>query len=258
MFNLLKIEFIKLKKSLAFKISLLICALMCLMSVAIYALMSNFSEITDEVLGMSINGYTMFYTSIRDSSDVLMIVTIVTCIMIGGDFSARTLQGQIVAGYSRTQIIISRFISSFALLFIFSLVYTLIISGGVSIFIGFGTTFTAKLFGEMVLSFFMSLFMSYAIMTLYLLIIFIFKSVGTSLGVTMPVMLVGTSIIQILASVNEIAEKIVSFTPYGQLMVLGDLSLDAMAYVKFFGVGLVYMVIMIVAVIFSFRKAELK
>lgn len=104
--------------------------------------------------------------------------------------------------------------------------------------------------------------MSYAIMTLYLLIIFIFKSVGPSLGVTMPVMLVGTSIIQILASLNDITEKIVSFTPSGQLFVLKDISFDAsfgaMGYFKFFAVGSVYVAIMITTVIFTFRKAELK
>lgn len=262
MSRLLKIEFIKIRKSLAFKVTLLICALMCLMNVGLYVVMNNFTEVTEDILDMSINGYTMFYSCVVNSSDILMLSTIVICIIIGGDFSSRTLQSQIVAGYSRTQIVISRFISSFVLLFIFATVYTLIISGGVTLFIGFGKPFTWKILGEMLVSFFMSVFMSYAIMTLYLLIIFIFRSVGPSLGVAMPIMLVGTSIIQILATLNDVAEKIVSFTPSGQLLVLENISFDtsfgAMGYFKFFAVGLVYMAIMITSVIFTFRKAELK
>lgn len=256
MSKLLQIEFAKIKKSLAFKITLIICALMCLMTVAIYTVVSNVSEF--DVLGISITGYDMFITCVTDSSDVLMLVTIVTCIMIGGDFSARTLQGQIVAGYSRTKIIISRLISSFVLMFVFSLVYTLIISGGITLLVGFGKEFTAKVAGEMILSYIMSLFMSYAIMTLYLLIIFIFKSVGPSLGITMPIMLVGTSIIQMLGIVSEMAEKIISFTPYGQLLVIGDFTLKGLDYVKFFTVGIVYMAVIVAIMIFTFRKAELK
>ncbi len=262
MSRLLKIEFIKIRKSLAFKVTLLICALMCLMDVGLYVVMSSFTNLAEEVLDMSINGYTMFYSCVTNPSDILMLSTIVACIIIGGDFASRTLQSQIVAGYSRTQIVISRFISSFVLLFVFATVYTLIIFGGVTLFVGFGIPFTAKILGEMLVSFFMSVFMSYAIMTLYLLIIFIFKSVGPSLGVTMPVMLVGTSIIQILASLNDITGKIVSFTPSGQLFALKDISFDAsfgaMGYFKFFAVGLVYVAIMITTVIFTFRKAELK
>lgn len=108
------------------------------MDVGLYVVMSSFTNLAEEVLDMSINGYTMFYSCVTNPSDILMLSTIVACIIIGGDFASRTLQSQIIAGYSRTQIVISRFISSFVLLFVFATVYTLIIFGGVTLFVGFG------------------------------------------------------------------------------------------------------------------------
>lgn len=258
MTRLLKIELKKIRSSLAFKVTLIICAVICIMNVGLYAIMSNISEIEELMGEMDITGYGIFNSLMTQSTDVVMLTTIVICIMIGGDFSARTLQSQIVAGYSRAQIIFSRLISSFVVLVIFDFVYTFISTGGISLFIGFGTEFTAKLFGEMVIAFLMNLFISYSIMTLYLLIVFIFRSVGPSIGITMPLMLIGTSVIQVFAQVNEIAAKVFSFTPYGQMFVIGDFTMEALDYVKFFSVGIVYMVIMTVIILLTFRKAELK
>lgn len=258
MSKLLKIEFKKIRKSLAFKATLIICAVMCIMNVGLYVIMSNISDLGELLGEMGITGYGIFSSCMTQSTDAIMLTTIVLCIMIGGDFSARTLQSQIVAGYSRIQIVISRLISSFVILFIFDFVYTFILTGGISLFIGFGTEFTAKLFGEMVISFLMSIFMSYSIMTLYMLIVFIFKSVGPSIGITMPLMLIGTSVIQIFVQLNETAAKIFSFTPYGQMYVIGDFTLQAVDYFKFFSIGAVYIVAMTVIIILNFRKAELK
>ncbi|NLL92717.1 MAG: hypothetical protein GX225_01010 [Clostridiales bacterium] len=260
MSKLLKIEFMKIKSSLAFKVTLLVCLGLCLLSVAMYAFISNSQDTADmaAMMGMKISGYSMFMVSMTNSSDCIMLATIVICILIGSDFTARTLQTEISAGFSRTKIVLSRFISTTIILLIFIIVYSGTLLFGTSIFCGFGAEISAGLIGEMLLALFMNWFISVSMMSLYMLICFLFKSVGPSIGVTMPAMLIGTSILSVLAAIYEVAGKIYSFTPLGQMGVVGDTTLEALDYVKFFGVGIGFAAVMLVITVLTFRKSELK
>lgn len=259
MSKLFKIELIKLKSSLAFKITILVCIFLCVSNVALYGVMANVDlvEGAEELFG-SINGYGIFLTAVKDSSDCLMLATIVMCILIGGDFSGRTLQAQITAGFSRNKVVIARVLSSIVVLFIFCFFYVVVLTAGTTLLCGFGHEFNAGVLGEMILSFVMSFFMSTALLTMYLLIIFMFKSVGPSIGVCMPLMLLGTSVLSIVAAVSDTFNKIYMFTPLGQLSAIGDNTLEALDYVKFFSVGIVFGAVMVAIISAIFKKAELK
>lgn len=259
MSKLFKIELIKLKASLAFKITLIICIFLCVMNVAVYGVISNLDMGEDLIAIMGgISGYDIFFASVKDSSDCIMLATIVMCILIGGDFSDRTLQAQITAGYSRVKVVVARILSSMVVLFLFYFIYVAVMTIGTSLLCGFGCTFTISIFGEMISAFLMSYFMSVVMLSMYLLIIFIFKSVGPSIGVCMPLMLLGTSILSVIATINDKIYDIYMFTPLGQLTVIGDDTLLGLDYVKFFSVGIVFFAAMLAVIFVTFRKAELK
>ena len=262
MLSLIKVEMIKLRSSFAFKIVLLVCVAICLISVASYIVMSNLDMSSlDEnqmLMMMQVTGYDIFMSVMTNNSDIILFATIIICILIGSDFSGRTLQAQITAGYSRTKIFLSRYISSCVAVLIVMIVYLLIMVGGTSIGCGFGVEINAELIKNMIIQIFMCMFVSFSMISMYQLIAFACKSVGISLGVCMPVLFLGTTALAATTLINDFFEKLYTFTPFGQILEIANESLDAMGYVKFFGVNTVFAVIMMAIGILSFRKAELK
>ena len=102
------------------------------------------------------------------------------------------------------------------------------------------------------------MFVSFSMISMYQLIAFACKSVGISLGVCMPVLFLGTTALAATTLINDFFEELYTFTPFGQILEISNESLNAMGYVKFFGVNTVFAVIMMAIGILSFRKAELK
>lgn len=268
MSKLIKIELMKLKSSLAFKITIIVCALLSLMNVAIYGVIANIDKFIDvsendnvanisSVMGESVNGIGIFRISVQDPSDYLMMAVIVIAICVCGDFSARTLQSQIIAGMKRSTIYVSRIISTIVVVFIFNVVETGILTIGTSVFCGFGEELTGKMAVQMIGEFGMCFFMTSCIAMMYLFIIFTMKSIGPSIGISLPILLIGTSLIGAIGAISDTAMKVYSFTPFGQQQLIGE-AFDALEYVKFFGVGITFAVIMVLIGMKLFSKAELK
>ena len=254
--RLFSIEMKKLWKSTAMRVMIFVSLGLCLLNVIIYALMKGLMENLNEI-GLGINGYRAFASLATDNSDSMLFTVLLIAILIGGDFAARTLQTQLSAGYSRFQVIISRYLSTLVAFMIFFTIYTVAYAGGVTLVLGFGKPVTSDVIGELIINNFMGLFMSASILSIYLFICFLVKSTGASIGICLPFMLIGVTILQTLTYAFETAEKIVSFTPFGQLMVIGN-ELEALDYVKFYSVAIVWLVGIISLIFVTFRKAELK
>lgn len=269
MSKLLKIEMMKLKTSLAFKITIIVCAAMCLMNVAVYAFIANLDKIIDvsadeslesmqNIFGGMIDGRSLFNMAVSNPSDYMMMAVIVICIMVCGDFSARTLQAQIIAGFSRTKIFLSRLVSSLFILFVFFVIYVGLLTFGTGIFCGYGPEgLTGASLLTMLKQFTMSYVMSGSILTMYLLIVFCAKSIGPSIGICLPLMLIGTGIISAIGSINDTAYEIYLLTPFGQQSLV-TAELDFLEYFKYFAVAIVFAAIMIFIAAKSFKKAEMK
>lgn len=254
--KLFRIEMKKLWRSTAMRVMVIVSIVLSLISVASYAFIDSMA---DEFSGgmFGIDGYSALNTLLSDNSDSMLFAVLLIAILIGGDFSARTLQTQISAGFSRMQVIISRFLSTIVAYLVFHVTYMIFFAGGVTIVLGFGKEVTGALVGEILLQMLMSLFMSFAMLAIYMFFCFLLKSTGASIGVCLPFMLVGTSIIQMLSFAFETCEKIIALTPFGQIMLVTS-ELDGLGYVKFFAVGIVWMVGMLAVTFATFRKAELK
>ena len=266
--KLFKIEMKKLRKSTAMMVMLIVAASLSVLSVAIYGLVNMFEDDILMIFGMN-SGYSMAQSLIySDSSDSMVMAVILMAVLIGGDFSARTLQAQVAAGFSRFQIIVSRFLSLVISYLIIYVVYFSITVIGTTIIFGFGDNVTGAMVGELIGQLFLGLLMAVTMLSMYMLFAFLLKSTGGTIGVCLPCMLIGTSILNGLAVVSEEVYTIISFTPFGQSMELSMeaqgsfvgmlLGFDGLNPVKFICVCIVWFAVFIGLTFLSFRKAELK
>lgn len=254
--KLFKIEMKKLYKSTAMRIMLIIVVVLSLISVASYAFIDSMgNELV--ALTFKITGHDIYIALLQDNSDTILLITILMAILIGSDFSARTLQMQLSAGYSRMQIVVSRFLSSIVAFLILFALYMLCMVGGITAIFGFGLEVTGDIIGNLVLKTVMCVFMSFSMIALYMLICFLLKSTGSSIGVCLPFMLIGTSILQALAMAFKTCKFIIELTPFGQIMLIGE-DLNNLEIVKFFAVGAVWIIGMILINHATFKNAELK
>lgn len=253
--KLFKIEMKKLWKSTAMRVMLLVTLVLSIISVAMYVMIDNMAE--DMSMGPAVSGYSILTTIFQDSSDSMLFTVLLIAILIGGDFSARTLQTQIAAGFSRFKVIMSRYLSTIVAFLIFYFATMLFMVGGVSMFIGFGREMTGELFVDILLKTFMSVFMGASTLSIYMFFCFLVKSTGASIGICLPFMLLGAPILTTLSYVFETCEFIIGLTPFGQVLLI-PAEFDGMGYFKFYAVGLVWLVGMIYLTYLTFRRAELK
>lgn len=253
--KLFKIEMKKLWKSTAMRVMMIVSVVLSFISVISYVFIDNLSE--EMMYFFDVGGYYAIKTLIDDTSDSMLFAVLLMAILIGGDFSARTLQTQVAAGFSRFKIILSRYLSTLVAFILFYITYMVFYAGGMTIAFGFGKTVTGALIGELILQIFMSIVMAAATLGIYMFFAFLLKSTGATIGVCLPFMLLGTTIIQVLSLAIKACEKIIALTPFGQAMVITS-GLDTLGYVKFFAVGIVWIAGMLAVTFAAFRKAELK
>ena len=256
--RLFKIEMKKLRKSTAMKVMLIVALVRSLFNVGIYALLNVFTENIGELLG-TISGYSMALMLSKDASDITLMVVILMAVLVGGDFSARTLQTQVAAGYSRLSIIASRYISIVIAYIVLYVLYVGVTVAGVTAVFGFGEGITSLMVKELLYNFLYSFIMALTMLSLYMLFAFMVKSTGATIGICVPFLLFGVEIIQLLTLIHETVEKVLSFTPFGQMALLGGMYLtDKVDCTKFIGVCAVWFLVFTSLSYLSFRKAELK
>lgn len=256
--KLFKIEMKKLRKSTAMKVMLVVALVLSLLNVGIYALIKVIGGEITEIFGV-VDGHSMIIMLTNDTSDIMLMVVILMAVLVGGDFSARTLQTQVAAGYSRFNILVSRYITmiiSYAVLFV---LYAGVIVAGITAVYGFGEGVTSVMIKELVFNIIYSFVLSLTMLSLYMLFIFLVKSTGAAIGICVPFMLFGVSIIQMLAFIGDIVEKVLSFTPFGQMGILSGMYVEkSIDPVKLFSVCGVWFLIFSSLSYLAFRKSELK
>jgi len=262
MIRLMKIEIKKLSKSLAFKIIAGLIILTVVMNLGIYGMVKiiDMPEVNAalEMSGLTLSGNMMFRSLIASpSGDVMLFSVILLCILIGSDFSSKTLQGQITAGYSRMTVAVSRLFTGIIIFTFFTVVYVGANTIGMSIIFGFGEKFTAAVAGDMLGRFVVHLISSIALISIYWLIIMSVKSIGASIGICLPTLMVGVILLQTLSGLFKVAKKIIDWTPYGIASIPAE-TLDASKIVRLLVVSVLTLVITIGINKITFDKAELK
>ncbi|MBQ9698999.1 MAG: ABC transporter permease subunit [Lachnospiraceae bacterium] len=264
--RLFKIEMKKLQKSTAMLVMVIVAAALGLLSVGINALLDMLTEGMVDA-SMSLSGYNIANSMSFGNSDIMLMVIILMAVLIGGDFSARTLQTQVAAGYNRFLIILSRFMSGMVAYLFLYIIYFIVTVGGVTILYGWGENIGSseglKHLGEIFAQFGLSTLLAFTMIAFYMLFIFLLRSVGGSIGVCVPFMLFGTSILQTVMMFSEDARKVLAYTPFGQeyeLLMSGNTMLyeSNLNEVQLIVVCLVWIAALLGLTFVSFRKSELK
>lgn len=260
--KLFKIEMIKMKKSMAFKIILIVLAVTVLMNIGIYAALKYMSDGGMSglmgLMGIDVSGYGTFLMYLSATDDILMFVIITICIFIGSDFSAKTLQAEISAGYSRNSILTSRFFLTVVLFFIYGTIYIVLNTVAMSILFGFGRSFGIVLLLQMIGRFLLSALTNIALLTCVWLVCFLTKKTGISMVVSLAFFLFGVSIINLIAMSFDTAKKIIDWTPIGANTVAGMLKLEAMDITRAIVSSVVTIGLAALINVLTFNRAELK
>lgn len=258
--NLVKIELKKIFSSLSFLILMAVNVFMCALSVLLVYMISGTAgseQMGMDVMSLMPKGYDSFVMLMQNSSDVFLLLSILMCIAIGGDFAKRTLQTQLTAGYSRMQVFASRYITMMIMYVVFLVVYILVYVGGTCLTLGFGTEFTGDIFVNMLKVFGLNIVMASAYIGIYIFMCFLTKSLGAAMGINLAMVFMVPSIFSMAAGNSKVVEIIYKSTPYGQSgMITPDIAGKDM--ILFFVVAIAYVIITCVASWLVFRKAELK
>lgn len=265
MYNLIKADLFKLRKSMAIKIIFAIAAIGALTMVIMAYLIQK---------GKLNTGTTGIGFMFSDANMVAILGAVLAGIFICGDFDNRTIHEAIVNGNSRCKVVISKsivfFISCLVILFPYFIVTGIAIKtgykfnmGGISV--GFLNLITTE--GGKAISSSQGL----KILSIMFGMIFIYIAqlsvcIPFAIGLKKPVIVVaifyGITILSPQLAKLEASYKafknIIECTPYGNKYFFMTLNTGAGDIVKAFIVSLICIIIMLAITCFAFKRAEIK
>lgn len=179
MYNLLKIEFMKLRKSKEFRyIFLGICLISIgLMSNEIYCMEVLLRKMNPEV---AVNGLDFYGEMINGKIYMEVLQNILIIIFICKDFEKRIVQSEYLAGYSRFEILMSKVIICFFIKAVLTFFFAFISTAGISILYGLGQELTFTLIFKILRMYSLSVLISCGIATVAIMISYIFKTISVS------------------------------------------------------------------------------
>ncbi|WP_194191950.1 ABC transporter permease [Clostridium chrysemydis] len=243
MINLLKLEIFKLKKNLSFKI-------ICLAVI--------FIELVYVYKNGTITGIKAFECSMYDVATMMVVGAIFSSLFIGGEFLNRTINQQIVSGYSRISVFFSKVIITFLATEILMIIYPI-----TSVFIntltnGFGCDFNSNVLLYIVRVLFLRVIIDFSLISLLIFFAFLFKDTLKTIGVSILTFLIGTGCLFTLSKSNEFINLIYKLTANSQsrLIISADISVDNIIFLLLS--NLIIMFILIYISYIQFRRYDLK
>ena len=266
MMNVLRADMLKLKKSLALKVIFLISGAGAVLMLIVARLFGN------GTLGMNAAGNASF---LADPQMVALLGTVAAGMFLCGDFENKTVHDAVSGGIGRSQLVLGKALSYFLILFLLILPY-------------FAVTITAFFIDSQYQLYIPSVFLTLICresgnaLTLYsvlkilgitaavcvvyagqlsicLTLAFIFRrpvpviGIGYLVSMTCGMLQAGGN------KVFKVFEKMISMTPF-HFKNLTRLSMDAEPemFLKSVGTGVGFTVLMILAAMLIFRRAEIK
>ncbi|MGN0474522.1 MAG: ABC transporter permease [Acutalibacteraceae bacterium] len=261
--NVLKCEFIKLKKSIAFKVTWLIT--LCFS--VLYGFMVSSS-------GDEYNGLSLLLNAFSDNMLYIIIGSVIAGLFICNDFENRTFQESITCGNSHLSVIASK-------AFVYTLSMALacipypVISGAIvaaKYGWGFETVGVSGVdFAARMALLLVSIFFAYLpIMMFFVMVCFLVHKTGISFAINMPAMMIGTIVLQMIQKYlfpqSEIYAKIYGYSfpglptmPFVYLneeALLVDVTLNN--YLPIIIAGTVWSVLLFTTAAVTFKKRDLK
>ena len=250
MFNLIKADLYKMRKTKSIKILFLLCCISAtLMSVISY-------QLTNGNLSHDIIGIGSFFT---DFQMISLASVIFISLFICNDFDNKTIHDSISTGYSRSSIIICKTITYFISILIFLLPYVIAAIIGMCSNYSF-ETFLPSVFqnimkNENSTAFDFNIFLK--IIAIWFTMAIVYASqISISIFLAFSIR---KSVIVIAQIINiDAASDFFSKTPFGIDYSKLTLNADSSVFFNFIGISLVFLVIMMLLSYLFFRKAEIK
>lgn len=259
MYNLLRIEFMKLRKSREFHyIFLAVCLISFgLMCNNIYCMELFIKKMTPEV---AITGIKCYYQLISGKMYIEVLQNILIIIYICTDFEKRIVQSETLAGYSRFEILTSKVIVCFIIKALLTFCFAFINTTGISIIYGLGQELTSVLILKMLRMYLLSVLISFAIATVAIMISYIFKTIAVSVAVWVAIffgyLMIGSALCDVFESSQAVQyffdNSIFEF--YKKLVL--DMASGDIIYIISMSLLRIFIVLLITYIIF--RKTELK
>lgn len=241
MYNLIKVESLKIKSSFTFKMLVLAQIGICLLFIII--------GLTDPSVNGNVSGYYAFQNNLGQVEQNCLILSIFAGTFICSDISNKLLQLSITVGNKRRDIFISKILlylfGSILLLSIMPIIMTL----AYTVMNGFGEPFTFELMLLLLKRYVTYLFLHISISSLAILIAYAFKNiVGATIGA-----IVGTLSITVItqgAGVNAL-----KFTVFGMARNLETFAVNT-EFIFAILFSVIYFICLILITYFIFIKCE--
>ena len=209
MTRLLKADFKRFFKDKLFLVSCIIALVFSIINPLLYKLIfSNLLDFEMEELGMIFDLNTLYFQSFSLSNNLGLIVPILIIIIIFKDFSFGTIRNKIIAGHNRTNIFLSLFIVSSAIISIImfsSATITGLLS--MALFPDLVSNLTSKEIGYFIASIGFELLVMIFVAALVSFLSVFMKNAGLAIIIYAALMLAGTA----LNGVASIAINFLSF-----------------------------------------------
>ena len=211
--NLIKVEYLKLKSSLPFKMLLLAQVVICLLFITI--------GLTDPSVDAEVSGFEAFHMNLGQVEQNCLILSIFAGTFICSDISTKLMQLSITVGNKRKDIFISKILWFLVGAVILLSIMPIIMTSTYTIAYGFGEPITLELVLLLIKRYLAYLFLNISLSSRAILIAYMFKSVvGATIGA-----LVGTLSVVVMtqgAGLNGL-----KYTVFGLARTVDTLTLNS-------------------------------
>lgn len=248
--RLIQLELFKLKHSKGFRVLLLLMAVLGIFGVVA-------SGATAE--SASPSGYSAYFKQFSDMKSLVFVwIGLFSGFFIGEDFSNRTLQAEIAAGYSRFSILASKALIMIVGVWSMIAAELMVVTLGSSLLYGFGQAVTPDVVAGMLRAYFMFAFlMSGAAMICTVTALWI-KNKGTILAVNVFLLLALDGMLRFVSLQSELGAAFYQNTLFDQVVQSTAPLLSSLELMKGILTGFFALVVFFFIALTYFRKSELQ
>lgn len=210
MLNILKAEFNELFKGKLIYVLLVAIIIFPLFTATLYKIVSLIEQ--DDMFAGFISTFEVFKQSFNPVNNLGLLLLILIIVLLSSDFTNNTVRNKLVGGYSKTTIYLTSLLKSFIIVFIISTLYALFSA----LSLGLLLNFSNNSFKDYLLVYIINMSSILTIYSIVNFLLFIFKSFGKTLGITLAFVFITLIVYSIFMFIlNENTNKtIVTLIPF--------------------------------------------
>jgi len=253
MYNLLKSEFFKLKRSSGFVV-LLILSL-------VFGIISTISFAFGEIIGSGINqsghdAYFLIFTDLRTL--MLIFAGAFSGIFIGEDFSCRAFQAEIAMGNSRLKVMLNKTVVYMVGICLMIFIWLVVVLSGTTIVNGFGESLSFELIANMIRAGLVFSLHICACSMICVLVSVILKNKGSILAINFLLLVIIDGIFQVFSMLNDKGLTIYAKTPFIQSLLSASPQMSGSELLISISIATVSIMSLFSISYVVFRRCELK